>query len=741
MGKRMVYNESCKRESQPVKGALKRMKRVLCALLALLMVMSMAACQKETQAEEDTSEVIMKEYDLSKFTVVRSQETHTLISQATASLYSQMNEKGITLNLEDDWIADEADIDHTRPEILLGRTNRPESEEAYAELDEGDGYVIKFFEHKIAIVGLSHEMLDDAVDAFVSLCSSKMVGTVLQAELGSKVTASLEGQNIITLVDKSKPTYNIVYAAESAPATLKEAVISFANRLGKMTGSTVEVISDYDGYDKNAKNIVIGSTDFAESKDLLHELGVSGYGFCVNENKIVIAGHTTHNTIEALNMFMRVIENQVAKNLDGSYTLRAIIPTQEFAQIEGWLVGLPAFEGGTYKGTYECGNETIQLYYTMVSANKIDGYVSALSGAGFTKREDHTIGNNRFVTCVGEDGLVHLTYLHRNRTMTVISDSLATHVYKESEPSYQKVTETTLAVSSLNFSHREILDGNGMSYVITLEDGRFVIIDGGYEQDCHQLYNYMVDNNKRSDGKIIIAAWILSHSHADHYGAHKSFTANYASRVQVEYFIANTGTGAIYGGDHDTYLEIGLPDAVAKHYRGAKIIKPHTGQVLKFCNVEFQILHTIEDYVPGLMYSENNASMVFRATINGQTILFMGDGEQDLSKRVLNHYGSYLKSDFLQVNHHGYSGGRVDLFQAVDPTYSMWTTSQRAFEKRVSGVKYEWIGDALEANKYLYDELGADHCFVADGQVEQITFGSDKTIGITYYTADHSKRS
>ena len=77
----------------------------------------------------------------------------------------------------------------------------------------------------------------------------------------------------------------------------------------------------------------------------------------------------------------------------------------------------------------------------------------------------------------------------------------------------------------------------------------------------------------------------------------------------------------------------------------------------------------------------------------------------------------------------------------VDPTYSMWTTSQKAFVKRVSGVKYEWIGDALEANKYLYDKLGADHCFVADGQVEQITFAADKSINVTYYTPVYTKRS
>lgn len=716
------------------------MKRILFLLLALIMLLGLASCKKDGAGEETTLPVIEKEYDLSGFAIVRSSDFSKPVSQAAASLYSQLKEKGFDLPLSDDWVADESEIDPNKPEILLGGTNRPESAQAQAALGENEGYLIQFFENKIAIVALNNNLLDDAVNAFIELCASRVEGNILKATLGEKVGFTLEGQNVITLVKKSEPVYNIVYAAESAPQKLKDEVKAFRDELKKITRAEVELSSDLNGYDKNAYNIVIGPTDFVESKDLLYELDVNQYGFCVDGNKIVIGGHTTGNVALALDLFMNTVREQVVKESDGTFTMTVTVPQTAVNQIEGWLGGLPMFESGTYKGTYECGNETVQMYYTGVNASKIDGYVNQLAASGFVKKEDRAANGNRFVTCVGEKGLVHLTYLQKDRSLAVISDSLTTHVYKESEPAYQKVTETTLAVSTLDFSHRQVLDGNGMSYVITLEDGRYVIIDGGYTQDCHLLYNYLVDNNKRSDGKIVIAAWIFSHSHADHYGAFQSFSPLYGSKVTVEYFLANTGTEVIYGGDHDSYLEIDMPAAVEKYYKGAKIMKPHTGQILRFCNVEFEILHTIEDYVPGLMYSENNASMVFRATINGQKILFMGDGEQDLSKRVLKHYGSYLKSDVLQVNHHGYSGGRVDLFQAVDPTYSLWTTSQAAFTKRVSGVKYEWIGDALESNRYLYNKLGAEKCFVADGKVEQITFNQDKTIGINYYTPDYKKR-
>ncbi|MBQ9086992.1 MAG: MBL fold metallo-hydrolase [Clostridia bacterium] len=718
------------------------MKRMLFVLLALLMVFGMAACNKDQNGDSSSdAPAVIKEYDLTQFTIVRPEGNNKLISSAVSSLYNQLKEKGITLELADDWVANESGIDATKPEILLGYTNRPQSAEAKAEIGEGEGYIIKFFETKIVIVARNNELLSQAVDAFVQNYLANLEGNVLKAELGGKLTGKQEGENIITLVKSGKAVYNIVYAAETASSTLKTAVTNLRDKMNDLTDAEVELTSDYGGYDKNAYNIVIGSTSFEESQDMMYDLNVDQYGFRVDGNKIVITGHTSYLTAKAVNMFEETIRNQIEQEADGSWSLIASIPDQEIGQMEGWLVGLPEFTGGTYKGAYECGNEAVQLYYTMVNANKIDGYVSQLASAGFAKKEDHTIGSNRYVTCVGEKGLVHLTYLHKNKSLAVISDSLTTHVYKESEPAYTKITETTLAVSSLDFSHREVLDGNGMSYIITLEDGRFVIIDGGYEQDKHLIYNYLVDNNKRSDGKIVIAAWIFTHSHADHYGGFKGFTPLYADKVQVEYFIANTGTDAMYGGDHDTYLEISMPEAVKQYYPGAKIMKPHTGQVLKFCNVEFQVLHTIEDYVPGLMYSENNASMVFRATINGQTILFMGDGERTLSNLMVKYYGSELKSDIIQVNHHGYSGGTEELYRLVNPTYSMWTTSQKAFEKRVSGVKYTWVGDALESNKYLYDKLGADHCFVADGKVEQITFNADKTISVAYYEPDYKQRT
>ena len=140
---------------------------------------------------------------------------------------------------------------------------------------------------------------------------------------------------------------------------------------------------------------------------------------------------------------------------------------------------------------------------------------------------------------------------------------------------------------------------------------------------------------------------------------------------------------------------------------------------------------------------ENNTSTVIRMTMDGSTVLFAADAEATVSALLVKMYGSALKSDVLQVNHHGYSGGTIPFYNSVAPSYLLWTTSNEAFEKRVSGVKYQWISAAaVSSNKHVYDMVGgAEKCFVAGGDCKIIRFMEDKSLSVTYYTPDDTYRA
>ena len=56
-----------------------------------------------------------------------------------------------------------------------------------------------------------------------------------------------------------------------------------------------------------------------------------------------------------------------------------------------------------------------------------------------------------------------------------------------------------------------------MTYIITLEDGSFIVIDGGSNggSNVELLHKKLQELNKR-EGTPVIAAWYLTHIHQDH---------------------------------------------------------------------------------------------------------------------------------------------------------------------------------------------------------------------------------
>lgn len=384
----------------------------------------------------------------------------------------------------------------------------------------------------------------------------------------------------------------------------------------------------------------------------------------------------------------------------------------------------------------DLGRGSRMKYRRAVSLAEFESYVSELKASGaYRVFQENTIGENRYLTLVSDEGMLHLYYTASEECVRIVSDTLEyfTLPVDESE-GYEKVTDTTFCVMSLDYTHREVTDGNGMSYVIILEDGRFIIMDGGYRQDAARLYKFLSDNNKRADGRIVIAAWYMSHSHGDHHGCFNEFTKLYADQVTLQYWIGNPGQAWMFTGGYSSWLTDSAPEEL-KAYGDVKWIRPHTGQKVRFCDVTLEFLYTLEDYIPANLTNMNDSSTVTRMHVKGQTVLFMGDCEKTASAVICHQQGQGLKSDFVQVNHHGYSGGATALYQLIAPTYSLWCTSEIAFRFRTCGIKYQWIGNAVSSNKYIFDTVGAENCFVADGPVKMIRMPlTDKETDITYYS-------
>ena len=85
--------------------------------------------------------------------------------------------------------------------------------------------------------------------------------------------------------------------------------------------------------------------------------------------------------------------------------------------------------------------------------------------------------------------------------------------------------------------------------------------------------------------------------------------------------------------------------------------------------------------------SFNNSSVAYRVEMGGKRILFLGDmGWQAGEDFLANHTQEELKSDVLQMAHHGQRGVEEDLYQEISPEVCLWPTPDWLWDNVQDGV-------------------------------------------------------
>lgn len=403
-------------------------------------------------------------------------------------------------------------------------------------------------------------------------------------------------------------------------------------------------------------------------------------------------------------------------------------------------LSVPSATTGITKAQYKdfpAGN-SIVCFTGVENTTELGRYLTAMENAGFTQTGSHQRGNVYSYSFTHASGRARLVWSQNEKLMYVVTDNGSVTSPYTARTNYTKVTDTTLAMFSLDHSNRPLTDSNGMCQIFILEDGSYLILDGGYTWDSERLYNFLLDNNRRTDGKVVIHAWYFTHGHADHYGAFQQFSADHCKDVTLEYVISSSTPE----GD---WLNLTLPTLMSG-YGGAKLVRPHTGEVYQMPGLSMEIFYTCEDLY---QYNEsvgcgNDSSTVCKITVGGQTILYVGDAETNACKKMNAMYGTNLHADFFQVNHHGYSGGISAFFDNVKPTYLIWTSSQAGMELRTINTYYQWQSSSFTADYYhLYNKyIGTyNKVFAADGPVELMTFPYDgNRSALELYTVDDTVR-
>lgn len=244
-----------------------------------------------------------------------------------------------------------------------------------------------------------------------------------------------------------------------------------------------------------------------------------------------------------------------------------------------------------------------------------------------------------------------------------------------------------------------------MSFVFITDGGNAVVIDGGRPADMPQLFDII--------GSRPIEAWLLTHPHMDHLsglvselerGEHLSQIRNiYHNFPSAEYIIHCEPDEEHTILDFERVLSKAA-ERVTRVMPGSSICVDELMIDVMFCGGE-----RYERPKPNMAINES--SSVFRVTSPElRSVLFLGDLGPEGGRDLLNEYGNRLKSDIVQMAHHGHSGVGYDVYNAISPQACMWCTpdwlwdeADIEFEPELWGTKHQraWMEQLNVAEHYI----------------------------------------
>ena len=253
---------------------------------------------------------------------------------------------------------------------------------------------------------------------------------------------------------------------------------------------------------------------------------------------------------------------------------------------------------------------------------------------------------------------------------------MADYIKSESNKAVEGIYVTILGGS--NMKDKGNTNSNG--YVVITRNKQLIIVDGGNDIDDELVFSYI---EKYGNGKVDY--WFVSHPHPDHVGALINLI-NSDKKIVISnlcYSILDLS----YYEEHD---KRGFDTEKAFYYilDSKKInnkIECLQDQVINIDNIRCDIIRVAN---PEIKTSEggNESSMVFKftATDVNKSMIFLGDIYTYSSKELLER-PELLKSDAVQMAHHGQNGASKEVYDAIKPEICFFNCPKWLYENDNGG--------------------------------------------------------
>lgn len=341
--------------------------------------------------------------------------------------------------------------------------------------------------------------------------------------------------------------------------------------------------------------------------------------------------------------------------------------------------------------------EEVIAYAEMLSEEGFSLYDKKVKPAGSEK----PYNRNLFYTYINEEQNIFIFWAAGIRTVHIVTSPCLPLPKTEKIPSpskmHPKLFQLKLALGSI--------------YAVHLADNHFVLMDGSLdgEGDPEALYAFLKEKSGEETPRI--AMWMFTHPDSDHIRLATVFLKAFAGKVDIEGFAYQFNDcekakfvyidSAIIGEEIQAFEE-----SIKTNFPHVPVYTLHAGQSYFFPGVEIEILLTADTIYPYPYASANDVSAAWRLKTAEKTFLFLGDCMQYSCRELASIYGDYVKSDILQLAHHGLIGGEIGLYKLVDPMVCLWYTSENRFLGKVPNQKYQWcLGEGgCDYNRWIRDE-------------------------------------
>ncbi len=284
------------------------------------------------------------------------------------------------------------------------------------------------------------------------------------------------------------------------------------------------------------------------------------------------------------------------------------------------------------------------------------------------------------------------------------------------------------------------------SVVIRTASGKLIVLDGGIDGEGLDAKAYMPAALRaiagvEDTGSVEVEAWILSHAHRDHFheltktltecADDKNFVVkniyfDFPEYKSAEYPYTSPGDEPYLEQFQlaiDRYAEArDIPVAEGSTFYNdlngayANVASIAAGCELLIDGVRLEFLQT---WNAADGKNTNDTALVLRAWVGGQSILFLQDAATAAGIRLIERYGDALKSDIVQMAHHGQAGVCKPVYDMVQAKVRIWTTPIWVWNdtsRYEIGENRKWVHggeDFTTASEYdivtcLYDAYPSD---------------------------------